>query len=227
MKSVAFYPFNMAAGGTFPIMAEGDYFRVQSALGSVSVTIEGSGTLPDLQSGQGIKDTPFKRLILRNTSGAANSGVILVASEEFVDNRTYGVNDLSAGSLQTIRQPLAQTGFYSSQSVLGANTAETVFSAASNLNGAVVLSLYGTNFPLNGAQEAFISHTSAPANLATGSIVALSKALWPNAAATNIGSVIDNQQQIFLPAGQGLYFISSALMVGSIGLLRSARFRLL
>lgn len=227
MKSVTNYPFNLSAGQSINIPAVGDYFRVQSATGAIDVTIDGVGTLPDLLNGQGIKNIPFSRLTIKNKSGAANAGVIMVAFDEFIDNRTYGVNDLSAGTLATLRQPLAQTGFYSSQSALAANTADTVFSAASNLNGAVLLSLYSTNFPLNGAQEAFISHTSAPANLLTGSIVGLSKALWPNGSATNVGSVIDNQQPIFLPAGQGLYFISSAAMVGTIGLTRSALFRLL
>lgn len=94
-KAVRTYDFNLSAGQTSVILAEGEYFRIQSATGALDVTVEGVGTLPGLLAGQGMMDTPFKRLVLKDASGSTNSGTILVASREFIDNRTYGVMTIS------------------------------------------------------------------------------------------------------------------------------------
>ena len=89
------YDFTLSAGGAIALLVEGSYFRIQSATGAVDVTVEGTGTLPGLLTGQGLKDTPFKRLVIKDVSGSANTGSILVASQEFIDNRTYGVTTIS------------------------------------------------------------------------------------------------------------------------------------
>jgi hypothetical protein len=224
MKSVTFYPFSMGAGKPFIVPAEGDYFRVQSSLGSISVTIEGAGTLPALQSGQGIKNTPFNRLILRDTSGAANSGVILVASEEFIDNRTYGVNDLSAGSLATLRQPLASTGFYSSVAAIAANTAEQIFSPAANVNGAILLSASFSDSENAGFAASFVAKASAPANIADGEVIDSTSITVVAAVA---GAFMRLPKEQFISAGKGLYFISNSALTANQYMNRSARFRLL
>lgn len=223
MKSVAFYPFSMSAGGTFQITTEGDYFRVQQALGTVSVTVEGSGTLPDLLSGQGIKNTPFNRLILKDTSGAANSGVILVASEEFIDNRTYGVNDLSAGSLATLRQPLAATGFYNNVGALAANTAVNVFSAASNLNGAIVLNASWHDYGANLAFGALLAKSTAPAGVNDGELIMNTTQLIAGAGINVVTGKLDNAQ--FIAAGNGLWVIAGGA-TNAINQ-KTVRFRLL
>lgn len=227
MKAVTSYPFSMNAGGTFQITTEGDYFRIQSALGSVSVTVEGSGTLPNLQAGQGIKNTPFKRLILHNTSGAANSGVILVASEEFIDNRTYGINDLSAGSLNALRQPLAPTGFFGDVSALTGNTAVQVFSPASNLNGAVLLSANMSSM-LGAAvcTQTFIHKDSAPTSIVDGSVLLMSVA-GGILSGSNYSAGANLPKEQFIPAGQGLYFVSEVATPVVAGNYRAARFILL
>ena len=98
------YDFALTAGGIGIILAEGAYFRVQSSSGAVSVIVDGLGELPGLLAGQGIKSTPFKRLTLRDASGAANVGKILVSNEEFIDNRTYGVNSLDAATIASLKQ---------------------------------------------------------------------------------------------------------------------------
>lgn len=230
MKSVTFYPFNMAAGQAFVLPAEGEYFRIQSSAGSVSVTIEGSGTLPDLQAGQGIKNTPFKRLILRDTSGAANSGIILVGTEDFIDNRTYGVNSISGGSIDltaatinSIARPVDQTGFFSDLSTPAANTPITIFSPGSNLNGALLLNanLQGTS--LSSVYETMLHKASAPTSIADGSIVMVGEFRGTGSGgAFFTGNTL--QEVIKIPAGQGLYCICNSPLTTAV---RSARFRLL
>ena len=227
MKSVTEYPFSIASGGTYTLPAMGDYFRIQSSTGTLNVTVEGAGTLPNLLSGQGIKNTPFQRLVLVNTSGALNTGTILIASEEFVDNRTFGVNDLSAGTINTLRQPLTATGFFTAITPIAANTPDTIFSPGSNVNGAILLSAsFGltnaTSFPVGG----FITKTSAPTSVVDGT---------PNFASGStalVASTYTAAAQMpcpqFIPAGQGLYFITDVASGGQNGgNARFARFRLL
>lgn len=221
MKSVTSYPFSMATGATFRIPAGGTYFRIQSASGPMNVTIEGAGTLPSMQSGQGIKDTPFDGLILRNTHTTSNSGSILVANEEFIDNRTYGVNDLSSGSLDTIRRPLQATGFYATAAPLTANTPEVIFSAASNVNGAIILSANWTTTAGGALITTLVANAVAPVSNVDGEVFGSSE--WT---ASNFGSGCIQKEQ-YVAAGKGLYFISNGTEAGgSIGF-KNCRFRLL
>lgn len=225
MKSVTPYPFNLSAGQTLSLPIEGDYFRIQSATGAIDVTVDGVGTLPDLLNGQGLKNVPFKRLTIKDKTGAANAGVILVAFDEFIDNRTYGVNDLSAGSLATLRQPLAATGFFNVTTNMAENTPEQVFSAASNINGAVLLyaSISGFN-QMGQATGGLIAKTTAPANTADGTLI-LGILQQQFTGSTSWQDRSDLQAPAFIPAGNGLWFIRS--IADTAGAQRSARFRLL
>lgn len=229
MKSVTPYPFNLSAGQTLSLPIEGDYFRIQSATGAIDVTVDGVGTLPDLLNGQGLKNVPFKRLTLKDKTGAANAGVILVAFDEFIDNRTYGVNDLSSGSLATLRQPLAATGFFNDASNVTANTALTVFTPGSNVNGAIILNAAGSWVDAAAAQQmqGFLAKASAPASVTDGSmILPISTRAISNTPVHTLGNERIQAAQ-FVPAGQGLYFISSFTVAGSVANSRSAQFRLL
>lgn len=226
MKSVTNYPFNLSAGQSINISAVGDYFRVQSATGAIDVTIDGVGTLPDLLNGQGIKNIPFNRLTIKDKSGAANAGVIMVAFDEFIDNRTYGVNDLSAGSLNTLRQPLAQTGFFTANGALGINTAETIFSAGSNINGAIILTADLMYYDgAGGAVQSLIAKATAPANIADGSVILTSK---PQFASGSVAFQATLPKEQFIPAGLGLFHIANGAISGAATVsIRACRFRLL
>ncbi len=221
MKSVTYYPFTLNAGATLSLPIEGDYFRIQSATGAIDVTVDGVGTLPDLLNGQGLKNVPFKRLTLKDKSGATNTGFILVAFDEFIDNRTYGVNDLSAGSLNTLRQPLAATGFYSANSLTSSNVAETVFTAAANINGAILLSAHAGSFNATSSPSGgFIAKATAPTTAIDGQVIAgLINVPGQNA------STLSSSQPQFIPAGLGLYYITD--FSETTAKARSARFRLL
>ena len=96
------YDIALTAGGIQVLLAEGAYFRIQSSTGPITIDIDGLGVLPGLLAGQGIARTPFKRLTLRDVSGAPNVGKLLVSSEEFIDNRTFGVSTLDAATLAAL-----------------------------------------------------------------------------------------------------------------------------
>lgn len=224
MKSVTPYTFTLNAGQSLSLPVEGDYFRIQSATGAINVTVDGSGTLQGLLTGQGLKNTPFRRLTIFDASGAANTITILVAFEEFIDNRTYGVNDLSAGTLTTIRQPLASTGFYAANGALAANTADQIFSPASNVNGAILLSASFSDVETNGFSAAFVAKTSAPTTINDGEVIDSSSI---TVAVTVGAGFIRLQKEQFIAAGKGLYFISGSPLTANVYHNRAARFRLL
>lgn len=99
--SVKTYDFTMAAGGSVQILAVGTYFRIQTCTGALSITGE-FGEASPISAGQGLKDSPFTRLQLKNLTAFANSGTIIVASEEFVDQQM-----VLSGVVQTSSTPVA------------------------------------------------------------------------------------------------------------------------
>lgn len=112
----------VAAGGSMQVLAEGSFFRVYSSSGPVAVTVDTVGELGPLLAGQGLKDTPFKRLFVRDLSGSANIVQLIVADASFVDDRITGeVSVIDGGKSRTIAgqmgminaQTSAAVGFYS------------------------------------------------------------------------------------------------------------------
>ncbi|WP_310611647.1 hypothetical protein [Limnohabitans sp.] len=92
--SVKTYDFTIPAGGSVQIQAVGTYFRIQSSTGPISVTGE-FGEVAPLMQGQGIKDSPFTRLQLRDLSGSMCVGKVIVASSEFIDQQMVLSGSLS------------------------------------------------------------------------------------------------------------------------------------
>ena len=204
------YDFNLAAGGIAIVLAEGAYFRVQSSTGAVSIIIDGLGELPGLLAGQGIKSTPFRRLTLRDVSGAANVGKLLVSNEEFIDNRTYGVNSLDAATiaalkLSTPRPELPGVVFSQSTSHL-AGEVVVILAPGANANGAIVHSIEYAGYAAATELCTFLSKASAPASQADGNV------LLPVYSDNLFGTVYVSRgrltQPTRIPAGQGLYFFT-------------------
>lgn len=230
------YDFTLTAGGSFRLPASGGYFRIMTSTGAVDVTVEGVGTLPGLLAGQALKNVNFPALLLRDASGAPNSGTILVASSEFQDNRLNGTVDLSATSLAalesidlnaatlaTLRQPLASTGNFKSSGALAAGTPETIFAPAANTNGAILLSA-GFNIIGNATltRPSILAKASAPASTIDGEVFVSSS--YEGVFGTTYVDAGQLNQPQSISAGLGLYYIHEG--AGSGGL-RFARYRLL
>lgn len=88
-RAAQIYDFTLAAGGSFEILAEGSYYRILSATGSIEVRRDGGSRLAPMLPGQGERDE-FQRLTLRDLSGAPNTGFIIVADGTFIDDRITG-----------------------------------------------------------------------------------------------------------------------------------------
>lgn len=143
-------------------------------------------------------------------------------------NGTVDINSFPAGSanvlinaaqvLQLIR-PEQSTGFYAANSLMAANTPDTVFTPAANANGAIIL--YASLFSNSGATPfgaSMIAKASAPATVIDGEIIIGGRSQGGNV------TVGDLQMPTYLAAGKGLYFISTTVETVS---LRSCRYKLL
>ena len=84
MKPSQFYDFTIPANGAYTLTVGGDYFKIMRALGPVSIR-SSFGELKKLVAGQGLEDSPFDRLELRDESGAANAVSIFIGDRKFID----------------------------------------------------------------------------------------------------------------------------------------------
>lgn len=84
------YPCVIPAGGSLPLTIEGDYFKVLEATGLFEITGDSFGQLGSIVPGQGLQQTHFRRLTLRDLTGTQNTVRLLVAGQNFVDDRVQG-----------------------------------------------------------------------------------------------------------------------------------------
>ena len=97
------YPVVIPAGQSAPLLVEGEYFKVLSSTGTLEITGDTFGQLGEILPGQGLENTRFKRLTLRDTSGGINTVQLLVAGEKFVDDRITGEVSIIDGNLARTR----------------------------------------------------------------------------------------------------------------------------
>lgn len=144
---------------------------------------------------------------------------------------TPPVGDVNILSLPpvTIANPDAQKKYFQygasfkSSNPLAANTPETIFTAAANVNGAILhrAGAYGQDTLGNG-YVSFIAKATAPTGLTDGDVIADG----------NLGGVVAGQYKVscsvdspvFIPAGKGLFVIRNQVEVTGV---RSALYTLL
>lgn len=89
-RSAKIYDFTIPAGGSFTLLVEGSFYRIQQATGALEVRRDGGSGIGPIYPGQGERDEEFKRLTLIDKSGSANAGFIVVSDGSFVDDRITG-----------------------------------------------------------------------------------------------------------------------------------------
>lgn len=233
MKALQIYNFSMAAGGSFALPVEGSYFRILTCTGNVGVIGDTFGRLSPINRGQGLQNTPYKRLTITDASGAPNVGTILVSEEDFIDQTLYGSITLASAvaldsatllALEQINvRPEAPSNNFNSSGIVAANTATAVFLAAANTNGAIVLNAQCQD--LNGGQGiiSLLAKATAPANFNDGDPIFVSPQNAISAGFNYYGGVLPMAQ--FIPSGLGLYWISNVISTSSG--FRACRYKLL
>lgn len=216
MKTTSLYDFTLTANGTFVILADANFYKVLTATGDIQVTRDGGATIKPLRAGRGERNVPFQRLILKDISGAPNSGTILVGDSDFIDDT------IVISSAINVR-PEAASGSYASTGALAANTAEAIFTPGVNTGGAILLQADMTDANTVMMHQAMIAKTSAPASVTDGEVIVQSRI--QNTALSNPTSIAGSLMvPQYIAAGKGLYFISSAATNSPF---RSARYKLL
>ena len=116
--------------------------------------------------------------------------------------------------MNTLEDGISYNGSYKSIVSLAANTAEVVFSAAANINGAL---FYRSEFWENSATthvfSVFIEKATTPANILDGNILCgvNGSALM----AGNFATFGKSEKTFKIPAGRGLFYITNALSIAS------------
>lgn len=178
-------------------------------------------------------------LVITNLTAAAITGKLTIGAGDISDNSLVGTVtldaatlaalesiDLNAATVNSLTRPGRTTGSFSSQGALAANTALQVFAAASNPNGAIILSAGSSDYSASGhAPVALISNATVPANPTDGDVYGVAVSGSPNAASQHGGFNI--QTPMLVPAGHGLYFISGVATTGSNFSLKHCRYKLL
>ena len=211
MKTTSLYDFTLTANGTFVVLADANFYKVLTSTGDIQVTRDGGATIKPLRAGRGERNVPFQRLVIKDISGAPNSGTILVGDSDFIDDT------IVISSAINVR-PEASSGSFRSGSPLAANTPETVFAPASNTGGAIIFSAFYQD--TGGSISALIAKNAAPASAFDGEVLAMSKFLT-----TGNYQCIELQYPQYIAAGLGLYFINGAASSAPYG--RSCRYKLL
>lgn len=233
MKNLQIYDWAMPAGGSFQLPVEGAYVRILTATGNVNIIGDTFGKLGPVNRGQGLENTPYRRLVIQDASGAPNSGTVLVSEANFIDQTLYGsitlgsAVALDAATLLALEQinlrPEAETGNYKSTAAAVGGTAEQIFSAAANINGAILLSGgISTLSSVGIVYPSFLAKATAPISVTDGSVVFSAPCFGFMNTFYAEGGVVPNTE--FIPAGLGLYFITAN---NSALANRSARYKLL
>lgn len=180
---------------------------------------------------------PVAGIVITNLTGGAITGKITMGAGDVTDNSVVGTVDLGTGTLTalenidlnaatlaTMRQPLQETGFFTHQTAIVANTPVNVFTPVANANGAILLSASISLYNVGSVNCAFLTKNANPANPLDGSHV-LSGGQNAGVVGSAMGHIPLTAPQ-FIAAGQGLYFISDAAIAAVNGW-RACRYRLL
>ena len=218
MKTTTLYDFTLTANGSQVILADANMYKVLTATGDIAVTRDGGATIKPLRAGRGEKNVPFQRLILRDLSGASNSGTILVGDSDFIDDTI-----VLSSAINVRPEPI--TGNWKDTAATTANTAVQVFAAASNTGGAIIYQAAYSEMTSSASPCAFLAKATAPANTTDGEVVlAGGNSFYSNGSNDWVANELKTPQ--FVAAGLGLFYISPNSGIVSRGY-RNCRYKLL
>lgn len=234
----------LAANESREVALAGEYFEIRSAvypITKIELTDRSGGLVSVIDAAMESDFVrPGRYETMRITNGATAQIVSFwygsgdAGSRRFSGNVTGTVAldvatlaalealDINPATLNTITRPLLPASHWSDASTLVANTPLTVFNAAANVNGAIIHSADAQDIASASFQQTFLAKATAPAGIADGAIIAMSK-YWPIS-----GNNVQNltmQTPTRIAAGLGLYFISS--LAGAANMLRTCRYTLL
>lgn len=173
-----------------------------------------------------IANVPFTQMLIENSAQPGKK--IRIAYGVDIDFQPGSVAQIAvsnSGGYTAVR-PEAPTGTYASLTGIAANTADPVFLAGANANGAILLSAdIGIWDNTTNANGAFVSKATAPTTVVDGAVLLASKFTGVGGATMAANGTLTYPQ--FIPAGQGLYFITNAAVIAANGFSRACRYKML
>ncbi len=216
MKTTTLYDFTLTAGGAQIILADANMYKVLTATGDISVTRDGGATIKPLRAGRGERNVAFQRLMIKDLSGAPNSGTILVGDSDFIDDT------IVLSSAINVRPEVA-SGFYSVYGAITLNTPETIFSAAANTKGAILLTAQiGDSNAVGDSKITILAKGTAPTNINDGEVMVRAMQSAQGASMSCYYGQLQGPQ--YIAAGKGLFAISNQTVTLAD---RTARYKLL
>jgi hypothetical protein len=215
----------------------GDFFRLLETTAPVTVEFYAEGRkivdVVNIQAGyaeyfRGGTLVMFDRVRIYSATTQQVGFVTRFGSDVRYDRGASSVTGtvaLDAATLLALGKPGAQTGFFSNLAAVTANTPISVFTAAANINGAILLSADISCIDVVNHSQAFITKATAPTTVADGSVLIATKCTALNASTLGYSATLPKDQ--FIEAGQGLYFISTAGIAINPANFRACRYRLL
>lgn len=132
------------------------------------------------------------------------------------------VQNTSATPLLSQDNGLSYGASYKSVTNMAANTPDTIFTPAANVNGALIISAHAWGNNAGGSQPALIAKTSAPTSVIDGDVIA---SPWTGSNSNGNNGYVVNRV-IKIAAGKGLYHING-LAEGVANAQRSVLYTLL
>lgn len=231
---VALNSARSAAAGTalvLPISGNAFYCDANPADGNAYVHFQDTnfdrGPVPLYVSPGVIFNIPFTQVLIENTAQPGKK--IRIAYGIDVDFQPGSVAQIAvtnAGGYTAIR-PEAHTGVYASQAALTANTPNLIFSAAANVNGAILLQASAFVYSSAGGSPQYhmIAKATAPVSVIDGD---LAFSTMPINAVSNFYSARAMDVPQYISPGKALYEICDlAILAGPQYNTRMCRYKLL
>jgi len=168
-----------------------------------------------------IFNLPFTQFKITNAVQTGKKIRIVYGTD--VDFQPGSVTQISVAGTFAVR-PESSTGNFNDTGVVAVNTPTTVFTPASNVNGAIILSGQINSTVAAGTIECFIAKNSAPINVQDGEIIL--SAYSNSFSSTNAFTNCSISKEQYISAGKGLYYISNSIITAAAGI-RQLRYKLL
>lgn len=220
-------------------MVSGQYFELIDATNPVDVIladVNGAqrGRMAAAEASFNLKNTDFQAIqitsptaqTIRFAYGSGEAGTRRAAGSVNVANAISIAPGQSLALVQAtidaLRVPRAPNGIWTNTTAMVANTAKQVFAPASNVNGAILHAASANeSMASSGFSCAFLAKASAPANVGDGDPLLIGGSVGTTGSVYAMNMALPTPQ--FIPAGLGLYYISSTAPGGA----RGARYELL
>lgn len=227
MTPAKIYPFSIPAGGSFPLLVIGDYCKILTSSGPLTLQGDTFGSIGPVLAGQGVQDSPFRRLVLEDESGATNNGTILIADNAFIDDRITGSVEVIDGGKTRTNSGMAFSSYVGTNGVAGNFTHAQIFNPAGSnknvilksftLSGDAYSSIYisPVSIELTTFRNLGVSKKSngddgvARLNVQNNPVVLQSKILMALNVVANAQIIINFQEPLLIVPGTGVNFVNN------------------